>query len=58
MQQSEAIGCIAIICGHTKYPLLSFIVHMMAAIAYGNSVVIVPDEKWPIPALDLYEVKN
>jgi hypothetical protein len=29
---------------------------MMAAIAYGNSVVIVPDECAPVPALDLYEV--
>ena len=28
----------------------------MAAIAYGNSVVIVPDEVSPVPALDLYEV--
>ena len=59
MEFSEPLGVIAIICGHdadTKMPLLTFILHLVAALAYGNTVVIVPDEKTPIPALDLYEV--
>ena len=29
---------------------------MIGAIAHGNTVVMVPDEKAPIPALDLYEI--
>ena len=48
----------AIICGESKFHLLSFVTHLTAAIAFGNSVVIVPDEKIPTPALDLYEVKS
>ena len=56
MEIKEAIGCIGIICGHNSadpHPLLSFIIHLVGAIAHGNTVVIVPDEKCPILALDL-----
>ena len=56
LELNESIGCIAIVCGASNYPLLSFIIHMMAAIANGNSIIIVPDEASPVPALDLYEV--
>ena len=59
MEIKEAIGCIGIICGHNSddgNPLLSFIIHLVAAIAHGNTVVIVPDEKCPTLALDLYEI--
>lgn len=33
-----------------------FILHLIGAIAHGNTVVIVPDEQFPIPCLDLYEI--
>lgn len=60
MQINEPLGCIAIICGHNSsndnYPLFTFVQHLIGAIAHGNTVVIVPDERLPIPALDLYEI--
>lgn len=57
METKDSIGCIAVICGSASdNPLLSFVLHMSAAISYGNTVVIVLDETCPVPALDLYEV--
>jgi aldehyde dehydrogenase (NAD+) len=32
------------------------VAHLVGAIAHGNTVVIVPDESMPLPALDLYEI--
>ena len=37
-------------------PLLSFISLLAPAIARANSVIIVPSEKYPILALDMYQV--
>jgi len=57
MEIKEALGCIAIICGYkSSKPLLSFVLHLVAAISNGNTVVIVPDETCPCLALDLYEI--
>lgn len=59
MEVMEPIGTIAIVCGsdsNDTNPLLTFILHLVSAIAYGNTVIMVPDEKTPIPALDLYEI--
>ncbi len=57
MEQNEPLGCIAIICdSKSNHPLLSFILHLISAIAYGNTVIIVPDERMPLPALDIYEI--
>jgi aldehyde dehydrogenase (NAD+) len=61
MEVKEPLGSIAILCGHTdstnkNSPLLQFVLHLVAAISYGNSVIIVPDERFPLPALDLYEI--
>ena len=57
MEIKESLGCVAIVCdSKSKSPLLSFILHMIGAIAHGNTVVIVPDETYPVLALDLYEV--
>ena len=36
--------------------MLNFIIHFVAAIACGNTVIIVPDQECPTPALDLYEI--
>ena len=59
MELIEPLGVIAIVCGHdadNAFPLLTFVLHFVAAIANGNTVVIVPDEKVPLPAVDLYEI--
>lgn len=57
MEIKESLGCVAIVCdSKSKYPLLSFVLHMTGAIAHGNTVVIIPDETCPVLALDLYEV--
>ena len=51
------VGIIGIACPD-KSPLLSFVSLMGAAIARSNSVVVVPSEKYPLLALDLYQVKR
>lgn len=56
IELSEPFGILAIICGESSNPLLSFITQAIGAISSGNSVIIVPDEKCPMAALDLYEV--
>jgi aldehyde dehydrogenase (NAD+) len=56
MEIDEPLGCVAIICGQNEHPLLTFVMHLMAAISRGNTAIIVPSEKRPLPALDLYEI--
>merc|ERR1711881_257099 len=51
----EPVGVIGIACSD-QAPLLSFVSLVGAAIARANSVVVVPSEKYPLPALDLYQV--
>merc|ERR1712228_437055 len=51
----EPVGVIGIACPD-KVPLLSFISLFAPAIARANSVIIVPSEKYPILALDMYQV--
>merc|ERR1712226_1014393 len=51
----EPVGTIGIVCPD-QAPLLSFVSLVGAAIARANSVVVVPSEKYPLPALDLYQV--
>jgi len=51
----EPVGIIGIACPD-KSPLLSFVSLIGAAIARSNSVVVIPSEKYPILALDLYQV--
>lgn len=51
----EAMGVIGIGCPDSN-PLLGFVSLLAPAIARGNSVVVVPSEKNPLPALDLYQV--
>jgi len=51
----EPVGIIGIACPDES-PLLSFISLMGAAIARSNSVVIIPSEKYPILALDMYQI--
>ena len=51
----EPVGVIAITCPD-DYPLLSFVSLLAPAVVRANCVVIVPSEKYPLPALNLYQV--
>ncbi|XP_013784371.1 aldehyde dehydrogenase family 16 member A1-like [Limulus polyphemus] len=51
----EAVGIIGIICPE-ECPLLAFVTLVASAIARGNSVIVVPNEKQPLAALDMYQV--
>lgn len=51
----EPVGVIGIACPD-EYPLLSFVSLFAPAVVRANCIVIIPSEKFPIPALDLYQV--
>ena len=51
----EPVGVLAVACPDES-PLLSFVSLVAAAIARANSVVVVPSEKYPLLALDMYQV--
>lgn len=53
--QNDPIGVIGIVCGDDS-PLAEVVAAACAAVAAGNSVVIIPSERNPIPALELYRV--
>ncbi len=52
---NEPIGVIGIACPD-EYPLLGFISLMAPAIARGNTVVMIPSQKYPLIATDFYQV--
>jgi aldehyde dehydrogenase (NAD+) len=52
---NEPVGVIGIACPD-EYPLLGFISLMAPAIARGNTVVIIPSQKYPLSATDFYQV--
>lgn len=52
---NEPIGVIGIACPD-EYPLLAFVSLMAPAIARGNTVVMIPSEKYPLSATDFYQV--
>jgi aldehyde dehydrogenase (NAD+) len=52
---NEPIGVIGITCPD-EFPLLGFVSLMAPAIARGNTVVIIPSQKYPLSATDLYQV--
>jgi aldehyde dehydrogenase (NAD+) len=51
----EPIGVMGIVCPDES-PLLGCVSAMAAAIAMGNTIVLVPSERCPLPATDLYQV--
>ncbi|XP_077975441.1 aldehyde dehydrogenase family 16 member A1-like isoform X1 [Styela clava] len=51
----EPVGVIGIACPDEN-PLLSFVSLFAPAVIRANCVVIIPSEKYPIPALDFYQV--
>lgn len=57
MAMHEPIGVIGMVCP-AENPLLSFVSLMAPAMAMGNRVVMLADEAFPLPALELYQVLN
>jgi aldehyde dehydrogenase (NAD+) len=51
----EPVGILGIVCPDEN-PLLSFVSLFAPAMAMGNRTVIVPSEKYPLLATDLYQV--
>lgn len=47
---------LAIVCPD-EWPLLAFVSLLAPALAYGNSVVLVPSRACPIPALEVCQVQ-
>ena len=52
---NEPVGVIGIACPD-EFPLLGFVSLMAPAIARGNTVVILPSQKYPLSATDLFQV--
>ncbi|HEY5901592.1 MAG TPA: aldehyde dehydrogenase family protein, partial [Anaerolineales bacterium] len=52
---NEPIGVMGIACPD-EYPLLAFVSLMAPAIARGNTVVMIPSQKFPLSATDFYQV--
>jgi aldehyde dehydrogenase (NAD+) len=52
---NEPVGVIGIACPD-EMPLLGFISLMAPAIARGNTVVMIPSQKYPLSATDFYQV--
>ena len=51
----EAVGPIGIACPD-EFPLLGFVSLFAPAVVRGNTIVIIPSEKFPLAALNLYQV--
>lgn len=55
LAMNEPIGVMGIVCPE-ELPLLGFISTVMPAIAMGNRVIVIPSEKYPLIATDLYQI--
>ncbi len=55
LAMNEPIGVIGIACPD-EAPLLGFVSLLAPAIAMGNTIVIIPSEKYPLSATDFYQV--
>jgi len=53
----EPVGVVAIACPD-ECPLLAFVSLVAPAVVRGNTVVVVPSEKYPLSAADLYQVSS
>ncbi|KAM9456959.1 aldehyde dehydrogenase family 16 member A1 isoform 1-T2 [Clarias gariepinus] len=51
----EALGVVGVVLPDTK-PLLSMVTVLGATVSVGNAIVMVPSEKFPLPALDFITV--
>ncbi len=55
LAMKEPIGTVGVICP-ADAPLLGFISLVMPAISTGNTVIVIPSEKYPLITGDLYQV--
>jgi aldehyde dehydrogenase (NAD+) len=53
--QNEGIGTIGIVCSDDA-PLAGVVAAVSAAVAMGNTIVVIPPESNPLPAVELYRV--
>lgn len=51
----EPAGVIGMACPDS-YPLLGFVSLFAPAVVRGNTMIIIPSQKYPLSALDLYQV--
>ena len=54
---NEPVGVIGIACPDES-PLLAFVSLFAPAVVRGNTIIIVPSEKYPLSATDLYQVRE
>lgn len=54
---NEPVGVVGIACPD-DYPLLAFVSLFSPAVVRGNTVIIIPSEKYPLSATDLYQVRH
>ena len=54
MKINEPVGVIGIACPD-EYPLLGFVSLFAPAVIRGNTMVIIPSERYPLSATDLYQ---
>ncbi len=52
---NEPVGVLGIACPE-DYPLLGFVSLMAPAIARGNTVILIPSQRYPLSATDFYQV--
>ncbi|MFQ6016655.1 MAG: aldehyde dehydrogenase family protein [Kiloniellaceae bacterium] len=52
---NEPVGVLGLVCPEDA-PLLAFVSLVMPAIATGNRVIVVPSQRYPLPATDFYQV--
>ena len=55
LAMNEPLGVLALACP-TAHPLLGFISLVAPAIAMGNTAVVIPSERHPLTATDIYQV--
>ena len=53
----ETVGVVGIACPDES-PLLAFVSLLAPAVIRGNAVVVIPSEKHPMVAVDMYQVSN
>ena len=57
IRSHEPVGVIGIACPD-DYPLLGFVSLFAPAVMKANTIVIVPSEKYPLIATNVYQVKG
>ncbi|HEV8357298.1 MAG TPA: aldehyde dehydrogenase family protein, partial [Gemmatimonadales bacterium] len=55
LAMNEPVGVLGLVAP-ADVPLLGFLSLVLPAVAMGNTVVVVPSERWPLLATDLYQV--